>query len=235
MNIKNSIDTLPWHPTRRWSKRLTTDINKIIVHQELGDGSIERVNKFHIGPNGVSEKGCPHFCYHFGIQKDGTIVQANEVTDITWHTVGQNTTGIGIMLVGNFSGKGYMKGEADPMPEQMQSLNILVNWLMKEYRIHRTQLFGHSDFGKPDCPGFVIDEWIAERKTNKIENANLLAVNEIQYKLKALGFYQGFITNQMDYETLTALKKFQNQNCIEPTGFADSITCERIIDLCVFV
>jgi hypothetical protein len=100
MKITNQITTLPWHPFRRWSVRELTGINRIIIHQELGDGSVEDVNQYHIQPNHISPKGCPHFCYHYGIDKIGEIIQSNDLRNITWHTKGQNEVGIGIMLVG---------------------------------------------------------------------------------------------------------------------------------------
>ncbi len=96
MEIKNLINILPWHQKRRWSMRDANSIKKIIIHQELSDGTIEEVNGYHIGlDNHISAKGCPHFCYHYGIrggkEHDGQIIQANELSHITWHTKGQNS------------------------------------------------------------------------------------------------------------------------------------------------
>jgi len=230
MKIENYIDILPWHSSRQWSKRNESSINKIIIHQELGDGNIERVNNYHINSNHISEKGCPHFCYHYGIEKDGTIKQVNHISDITWHTKGQNTTGIGIMVVGNFRGVDNINGE-EPEEVQMQALNYLVNWLRKEYNLPKKALHGHSDFGKPACPGFTIDKWIADYKTNDETVSNLLSINEIQSKLKLLGFYKGYITNLLDFETIDAIKEFQSSNSLQPTGFADERTCRMIIEL----
>ena len=88
MTILNKISKLEWHPLRRWATRELTAINKIIIHQELGEGDIEAVNRYHIRPNHISSRGCPHFCYHYGIEKYGEIIQANEMGQITWHTTG---------------------------------------------------------------------------------------------------------------------------------------------------
>jgi hypothetical protein len=166
MKITNQIKTLAWHPYRRWSSRNLTQINKIIIHQELNDGNIEAVNRFHIRPNHISKKGCPHFCYHYGIEKTGEIIHANELHHITWHTKGQNDTGIGIMLAGNFAGPGHEESTTEPTPEQMTALEELCEYLIKAFGFSNQEVYGHYHFGKPACPGNVIQNWIENRRKN---------------------------------------------------------------------
>lgn len=163
MNIKNIIDELPWHESRKWKRRKLTSIDKIIVHQELGNGSVEQVNKYHITPgpqNHISQKGAPHFCYHYGIERDGLIKTANSLKDITWHCRGQNSKSIGIMLVGNFSSETY-KGTNRPTAPQLMSLKSLFDILTKIFKtIDRNDIYGHCDFGKPACPGDEVMKFI---------------------------------------------------------------------------
>ena len=164
MTILNQINTLPWHSVRRWSVRDLTGINRIIIHQELGEANVEAVNRYHLKPNHISKRGCPHFCYHYGIEKTGEIIQANELYHITWHTTGQNDTGIGIMLAGDFSGPGHEAGTSEPTPEQMQSLGELGDYLMKAFSLSNLDIYGHYHFGKPACPGYKVQEWIEMRR-----------------------------------------------------------------------
>ena len=164
MKISNQIDTLKWHPGRRWSTRDLTRINKIIIHQEMADGNVEIVNKYHIRPNHISPLGCPHFCYHYGIEKTGEIIQANELNHITWHTTGQNDAGIGIMLAGNFAGPGHEKNTVKPSKAQLYSLDELSNNLLEAFGLSSLDLFGHYHFGKTACPGYVIQDWIEKRR-----------------------------------------------------------------------
>ena len=68
--IKNIINNLPYNKDSKikWNKRATSKINKIVVHQELADGTLESVNNYHITPaadNHISKNGAPHICYHF--------------------------------------------------------------------------------------------------------------------------------------------------------------------------
>ena len=160
MKISNQIHTLSWHPLRRWKTRKLTSVNRIIIHQELGEGSVEAVNRYHIGKNHISPKGCPHFCYHYGIEKSGEIIQANDLKDITWHTTGQNAQGIGIMLVGDFPGPGHETATGSPAPVQLASLQELCDYLITAFGLSRQDIYGHYHFGKPACPGFALQEWV---------------------------------------------------------------------------
>ncbi len=164
MKITNQIKTLAWHPARRWSTRRLTRINKIIIHQELGEAGVEAVNRYHIRPNHISKKGCPHFSYHYGIEKSGEVIQANDLKHITWHTKGENDTGIGIMLVGDFAGPGHEEGVSEPTAEQLKSLEELCEYLFRAFELSYQDVYGHYHFGKPACPGFVVEKWIVKRR-----------------------------------------------------------------------
>lgn len=158
----NKRQQLPWHSYKRWGQRDVKNIDKIIIHQELGNASVDAVNSYHISDNNhVSDTGCPHFCYHYGIEKDGDIIIANNQSDITWHTKGQNETGIGIMLVGEFKKPGhYNRGDEAPTDAQMKALHYLVTWLQGQLLIPANNVFGHCHFGKPACPGEFVENWI---------------------------------------------------------------------------
>lgn len=166
--IYDYINKLKWHPSRTWEKRSLDKINKIIVHQELGNGSIEDVNTYHITPgisNHLSYLGAPHFAYHYGIEKDGVIKMANNLDDITWHTRGVNISAIGIMLVGDFSGPDHV-GTSSPSTSQLMSLKNLLDLLVMTIpNIKKTGIYGHCDFGKPACPGYEIMELIEDYKS----------------------------------------------------------------------
>ena len=233
MTITNKIATLPWHPGRRWSVRDLTSINKIIIHQELGEGDIEAVNRYHIRPNHISPQGCPHFCYHYGIEKSGQIIQANELAQITWHTPGQNTVGIGIMLVGNFNGPGHDLGTTGPNPEQMASLEWLVEYLNKAFAFSNQELYGHYHFGKPACPGFALQEWIETRRS-RIEGVSGVdkvkkTLPEIQKRLNALGYSCGEEDGIMGVKTLAAIRAFQTDEKIKADGVVGPQTWKHLL------
>lgn len=236
MEIRNCIQLLPWHITRRWSTRSLDKIKKIIIHQELGESNIEGVNQYHISPNHISPNGCPHFCYHFGIEKDGTIKQANELSSVTWHTKGYNTEGVGIMLVGNFKGTGYALGKDGPAKEQMDALQWLVIWLQQSLSLTNQDVYGHYHFGKPACPGYAISEWIENCRNNIVESDKQVIVSltdekDLQTRLKKLGYYVGAIDGIIGVQTNQAIVQFQKNNGLMVDGIVGPQTTKKLIEL----
>jgi N-acetyl-anhydromuramyl-L-alanine amidase AmpD len=235
MNIVNLTNELPWHPTRRWATRELNKVNKIIIHQELGESDIEGVNNYHINPNHISPKGCPHFCYHYGIRKNGEIVQANELSSVTWHTKGQNLAGVGIMLVGNFKGSGHDLGTSEPTEEEMKSLDELVNYLLNAFKLTKQDVFGHYHFGKPACPGDVIQQWIENFRNDlnierKLENVTK-TVAEVQKRLNKLGYTCGEIDNIMGIKTQGAIRNFQADSQLIVDGIVGPQTWTKLLVL----
>jgi len=166
-NIIRLVEKLPWSPSRpRWPQQRDLEkIDRVILHQSLGhaDTSGNRdifgINAYHITPgNHISAKGCPHICYHFVLDDDGSIYQCNELTDVVWHCKGQNVRSLGVMLVGDFSGPGHPGGE--PTAAQEQAFFALAEYLMKILGLPPSAFFGHCNFGKPACPGDAAYSWI---------------------------------------------------------------------------
>lgn len=160
--IIDYVNVLKWHKTRTWSKRTLSKINKIVVHQSLtsGAGKLEGINNYHITPgsqNHISSKGAPHICYHYAVAKDGKVYQCNQHSSLVWHTKGQNTSGIGIVLLGNYDGPSY-KGTEKPTEMQMENTKRLIDFLLKskDINIESTEIYGHADFGKENCPGTIV-------------------------------------------------------------------------------
>ena len=158
---------LPWHRNRpRWpGHRSIESIDKVILHQSLGhaDTSGNRdvfgINRYHITPgNHISKRGCPHICYHYCLDDDGSIYLCNDLTDVVWHCKGWNTHSIGIMLVGDFAGPGHQGGE--PTVEQEQAFFVLAEHLVETLGLEVDVFAGHADFGKAACPGYAAYKWI---------------------------------------------------------------------------
>ena len=236
MEIKNLVNQLEWHPTRRWASRQLSEIKKIIIHQELGEGSIENVNTYHIHPNHISSKGCPRICYHYGIRKNGEIVQLNELSNIVWHTKGQNRVGIGILLVGNFEGPGHNTGTSEPSEKQILALDFLCKYLMEVFHFSNQELYGHYHFGKPACPGYIIEDWI-ENKRNQIESTTNRdvpiekSVNEIQKRLSKLGYALGTVDGIWGIKSMAAIRKFQSDTLLDADGIVGPQTWKKLLSL----
>jgi len=148
--------------THIWGQRDLSRIKKIINHQQLAEGTTVATNNYHISEDSHLKKGgAPKIAYHYTIEKDGTVYKVNDHTDVVWHCAGQNTTSIGIMLCGDFTGPGHV-GKSEPTKAQLGSLRGLLNHLTKELTLPRTSVYGHCDFGKPACPGNIVMDLIKE-------------------------------------------------------------------------
>jgi hypothetical protein len=145
---------LPTHPTKKWGHRPLNLIDQIIVHQVLSEGSFKNIANYHVTPgenNHISKTGAPGICYHYGIEKDGTVFLFNNESYITWHCKGQNTRSIGILVRGNFSGPSW-KGTEEPTENQLKSLQNLLDWLKNKYP--EIKIKGHCEAAnKENCPG----------------------------------------------------------------------------------
>lgn len=235
MNIINRVQQLEWHSSRRWSTRDFKQVDKIILHQELGDSSIEDVNNYHIKPNHISSKGCPHFCYHYGISKKGEVIQANELSHVVWHTKGQNTAGIGIMFVGNFKGPGHELASEGPTDEQMVAAEDLVKFLLETFKLTKQDVFGHYHFGKPACPGFFIQNWIEnyrnELSVKILEQKVEKTIKEVQKRLNKLGYPVGPADGIRGVKTSTAIIAFQTDQKLMVDGIMGPQTWSRLLKL----
>jgi N-acetyl-anhydromuramyl-L-alanine amidase AmpD len=138
--IIDIVDDLPKHPTKRYGTRPISAINKYIIHHSASTThTAEDFARYH-----VNSRDWPSIGYHFAIEKDGTIKQTNRLNTLSYHTSGENTTGVGIVLSGNFNIE-------QPTPAQIKSLKQLLNLLKKE--VGNYPVYGHRDFAATSCPG----------------------------------------------------------------------------------
>ena len=139
-----------------YGTRSLNQIEQTIVHHSATTNqSAEDYANYH-----VSHHGWPGIGYHYVIEKDGTIVQGNPLTNVSYHTSGQNTKSIGICLSGNFEIE-------QPTAAQMHSLQILINYLRQQVP-NSMQVYGHRDFGTTSCPGDNLYNQLGQFKLSNI-------------------------------------------------------------------
>lgn len=151
----------PRYQGKLWGYRPPSYINKLIVHQSLSEADTIAIHEYHISKKSHIKPGtgAPKICYHYTIEKSGKVYLVNDPTDVVWHCKGQNMESIGILVLGDFDGVEHV-GKSKPTEEQLASLRQLLDKLVGDYSLPRTEVYGHSDFGKPACPGFVLDKFI---------------------------------------------------------------------------
>jgi hypothetical protein len=105
------------------------------------------IQNFHIDGRGWED-----IAYHFFIDANGDIAEGRRLSKkgniTTVPDRGVDMSGlINISLEGDFT-------QADPTPEQLESLNNLVCWLSGVYHIPATKIYGHKDYySETECPG----------------------------------------------------------------------------------
>ena len=166
--FKDIRNELPQHETKRFTRRSISSIVGGVVHHTAGRDNPFNTAAYHVGPNHVSESGCPGLLYTFYISLDGVIHWCNDLEDITWSQGGHgspvpntnaNTNFIAIVCGGDFS---------DSEPTFGQMLSLLTLWghltgrrpssnipieLSAALKCSVNALYGHHNFGKPACPG----------------------------------------------------------------------------------
>ena len=105
--------------------------------------------------NMLSELGY-YVGYHYFIEKDGKLYQARKDNEEGAHTIGKNTSSLGICMAGNFD-------STLPTEAQIKTLKDLVGRKMREYNIPVTNLYPHRKFAIKTCYGNRLTEkWIQE-------------------------------------------------------------------------
>lgn len=91
--------------------------------------------------------------YHYYIEKDGKLKQARADTDEGAHTIGKNTSSLGICLAGNFDA-------TFPTAEQLITLKDILNKKSKQYNIKPENIVPHRAFATKTCYGKKLsDDW----------------------------------------------------------------------------
>jgi len=127
--------------TSNYATRSLSRINQIVVHHSASIGQAAKdYARYH-----VQSKGWPGIGYHFVIEINGDIIQANPLVNVSYNVSGHNTRSIGICLSGDFT-------KQEPSSQQLKSLKNLIGHLRRELP-QKLEVFGHKDYGQTSCPG----------------------------------------------------------------------------------
>ena len=91
--------------------------------------------------------------YHYYIEKDGKVYQSRKDNEEGAHTIGKNTSSIGICLAGNFD-------STLPTSAQITALKELLKKKVFEHNIPIANIVPHRTFAKKTCYGTKLaDTW----------------------------------------------------------------------------
>ena len=158
-NIQDVVDTLPKHPTLRYSTRPLEDLTHLAIHHSAAPGNLspEVIARYHVNPDPSRNKDAwPGIGYHFYIMPDGTIYQTNRLETVSYHVYANNYYALGICLGGDFT-------QVAPTPAQLEGCAHLIAWLTDAQYIPLSNIKGHLEYPQATthCPG---DQWLSGQR-----------------------------------------------------------------------
>lgn len=129
-------------------RRLNQIVLIILHHTASASATVESIHNDHL------KRGWAGIGYHYLIQPDGTIDEGRPIKYTGSHCAGNNTSSIGIALVGDFR-------KTKPTEEQIDSLNLLVAELKDQVHTIK-RVLNHNDLYKTLCPVINLKAMVEE-------------------------------------------------------------------------
>ena len=107
------------------------------------------------------QRGFRKIGYHYVIDLDGKVEKGRADNENGAHTIGHNSTSLGICYIGGVAKDG--KTPKDTRTEQQKvALYELVNELMEKYNLTLDDVHGHYEFANKACPSFKMETFKKE-------------------------------------------------------------------------
>lgn len=128
----------------KYNSRSSSVITDLTIHHTATGNDYTPIDaaRYH-----TREKGWPGIGYHFMIARNGTVYQTNSLQTVSYHNGFNNTSAVGVALVGNFTvGK--------PTEKQLNALVELAKELKKDLPSLQ-RMVGHKEYpgASTACPG----------------------------------------------------------------------------------
>lgn len=133
--------------------------DKIIVHHTASSRdrtTIAEINKWHKDRGFTKSETDLYVGYHYVITGNGVVENTRRWYEVGCHTIGENTTSIGIALTGNFDIE-------LPSFAQEIALGRLLCTLMSKHGIPIISIYPHRKFSDTHCPGTRLSNDWAQR------------------------------------------------------------------------
>ncbi|MDH5381570.1 MAG: N-acetylmuramoyl-L-alanine amidase [Cyclobacteriaceae bacterium] len=211
----------------KWKTRNVEKLQGLVMHQELGWGSVEGVARYHTGPSShLHDGGVESISYSWAIRRDGQIVLCNDLDKATWsqgykgRAGDENAEFISVMFEGMFKGEKVTDPKAgEPNDKQLLSGMVLWQVCKTEWDWDSDDLYGHYHFGKPACPGDTLQVMIDAIRSNREKLVyDFSTVTGRQQALKDLGYYAMEVDGKWGPGSKGALVRFQTEHHLEPDG-----------------
>ncbi len=140
--IRNIVQRLKHHPTKRFPERSGNQIQRVVVHHT---GIPATIGADRIAAHRVDKQDWPGIGYHFFITGDGQIQQTNELITLTAHAGQFNAVSVAVCFAGDFN-------QAVPPDIQINAGGQLIGWLLKQLNLSLDAVSGLKEL-IPGQPG----------------------------------------------------------------------------------
>ena len=134
-------------------------VKEIILHcsatPEGKDFKANDINRWHL------QRGFRKIGYHYVIDLDGKVEKGRADNENGAHTIGHNSTALGICYIGGVAKDGKTPKDTRT-DEQKVALYELVKELMEKYNLILDNVHGHYEFANKACPSFKIETFKKE-------------------------------------------------------------------------
>lgn len=212
---------------KKWKTRDVGALEGMVWHQELGWGSVEDVARYHTGKEShLAAGGVESIAYSFAIRRSGQVVLCNPLDRAVWsqgykgRPGDENAEFLSVMFEGLFTGPGVNDPSAGA-PTAAQLLAGLLLWRVGKdaWGWPDDALYGHYHFGKPACPGDVLQGVIEAVRANAAASKyDFGTVEGRQQALKDLGFNRGVVDGVWGPQSRGALVAFQAEHDLAADG-----------------
>lgn len=225
--VRDVRGEMPKHVARVWRRRSLDELHGMVWHQALGEGSVQGIARYHVGPNHISKSGLPTISYTFFVEPDGDCLLCNDLEATTFSQGDRTQPGdenrmyLAACFSGNFDAPGY-SGTSQVTAQQLYSGMRLWLACAETFGWDGDGLLGHYHMGKAVCPGSALSQLIDTVRsdpTRRYRPRNDLSTPKLrQEALQKLGYYNGAVDGIWGFESRRALAAFQSARGLTVDG-----------------
>jgi hypothetical protein len=172
--IRDIVDSLPKHPTKRYATRPLAGVRRIVIHHTASGRDTttpEAIARYH-----VNTHGWPGSAYHVVITGDGVAYLVNRLETDAAGATGFNTDSVHVTLTGWFSAGGNETASA----AQLATGRKVLAWLLQALNLEPDNVTGHRNLPGHTtiCPGDLprLDWWRDLLATEPTQPPSITAV-----------------------------------------------------------
>jgi hypothetical protein len=253
IQIIDISDELPVHESKRYWKRKFPP-RMVVVHHNAGSVAhrgrkgAEKAGAFFVATDNPEKEGMqgrdwPGFAYHFWaphafeVYRGRLVVyQTQKIDVVSYHTPGKNGIAISVCFQGSFAGPFNPASELHPSPDQWRAKDELWGYLRHELGLRYSDLYTHSMFNKPACPGWMLENWVRSVRRQEMQefdrdHKSKVDWREVQQALARLGFNQQWNVDGIPgLQTRIAVERFQRAEGLVVDGVYGPITEARLVE-----